>query len=67
MIATNAVPIGCRIGEHRCAACSKAIDLEHVLFDCPAAIAFWQLVLKAWATRLIRVNDSIEFDTIGSS
>ena len=50
MVATNAVPIGCRVGEHRCAACSKAIDLEHVIFDCPAAIAFWQLVLKAWAS-----------------
>ena len=44
------MPIGHRVGEHRCAVCSKANDLEHVLFDCPAAVAFWQLVLKAWAS-----------------
>ena len=45
MVATNAVPIGYRIGQN-----GAHDQLEHVILHSPVAVALWQRILPLWAS-----------------
>ena len=48
MTAVDAIPVGYKVGCYKCATCDGYLDAQHLLMDCPAALAAWKLIITAW-------------------